>query len=238
MSILGKRKHLSEEQISAYVDNTLSERQRQAVETHLRHCSLCANKVAATRRTKQLLAALPAPPLPRAFTLTQADIASARRTDRGHWLRPLWNAATVMTALLLLFLIGQNLIMPFSGTVAPMAARQVEMTGAKSAAPTAMPTRSAHETAADTETPLLLRAPVGNNSVPQANSTVTVSPPSRLLKAAPENSALSEKAVTSAQPATTRHNPLGGFLASAVWPKVVLALLLALLLASRPLLPQ
>jgi len=237
MSIFGKRKHLSEEQISAYVDNTLPEQQRQAVETHLRQCSLCAHKVAATRRTKQLLAALPAPPLPRAFTLTQADIAFARRTDRGHWLRPLWNAATVMTAVLLLLLIGQNLIMPIPGTVAPMAARQVEMTGAKPAASAAVPTHAVHETAAGTETPLLLRAPLANNA-PQANSTVTVSPPSRLSKAAPDNSALSEKAVTSAQPATTRHNPLGGFLASAIWPKVALALLLALLLASRPLLPQ
>ncbi len=232
MTTLGKNKHLSDAQISAYVDDALTEQQQRKVEAHLRHCPSCASKVAATRRTKQMLAALPAPPLPRAFTLTQADIATAKRARRWHWLRPFWNAATVVTALLLVFLMGRTIIIPATNSAAPIAAKQVEMASTVRT----VSTRTTRSIAP--ETPRLLRAPVGAVA-PPASNTITATPASAPSLAVPQSRALSDKAITSAQPAPAQQtNPFTNFFTLAIWPKVALALLLALLLASRPLLPQ
>ncbi len=238
MGIFRRQKHLSEEEISAYVDNALTSRQRQAVDSHLRSCQTCAQKVAATRAMKALLTSLPAPSLPRAFTLTQSDLASRRSSAGGGWLRPLWNAATVVVALLLVLLVGRDFL-PLSGpsfSMAPAApvAKQAEVIATTTLS---VPTAPVAAVAAENRpTPLLRQAQssgVQAKGIAVETPVVTLQPKSQASDQARAFASAKEKAPLPV-PAGARQ---GSFL-SELWAKVTLVLMLALLLVSRPLLPR
>lgn len=62
-------RHLTTEQLSALLDEQLSGEERAACEAHLRGCQQCRSELADLRQTVALLHALPAPSLPRSFTL-------------------------------------------------------------------------------------------------------------------------------------------------------------------------
>lgn len=62
-------KHLTTEQLSALLDEQLSDEERAACEAHLRSCPQCRSELADLRQTVALLHALPTPELPRSFTL-------------------------------------------------------------------------------------------------------------------------------------------------------------------------
>ena len=62
-------RHLTTEQLSALLDEQLSDEERAACETHLRGCRQCRSALADLRQTVALLRALPEPTLPRSFTL-------------------------------------------------------------------------------------------------------------------------------------------------------------------------
>lgn len=83
------------EQLSAYLDGELEAEERQRLEAHLMACADCQRELAELRQTRQLLRALPAPALPRSFTLpvpeaapardTRAAAVSSRRARSGEW---------------------------------------------------------------------------------------------------------------------------------------------------------
>lgn len=64
-------RHLTTEQLSAYLDEALSVEEQTQCNTHLRTCERCQQALAALRETVKLLHALPQPPLPRSFLLTE-----------------------------------------------------------------------------------------------------------------------------------------------------------------------
>ncbi len=67
------------EQLSALLDNALSEAERADLEAHLRICADCRAELASLQRTRALLGALPQPSLPRSFTLPLATPTAPER---------------------------------------------------------------------------------------------------------------------------------------------------------------
>jgi len=73
----GTQMHLADwdqqqEQLSAYLDGELSLAEREALERHLPTCARCQQALAELRVVRRLLHAMPAPALPRSFTLPPA----------------------------------------------------------------------------------------------------------------------------------------------------------------------
>jgi anti-sigma factor RsiW len=109
--VTAQNRHLTTEQLSAYLDKALTTEEQEQCETHLQTCERCQQKLASLRQTAALLHALPQPPLPRSFLLSE-DMLSATSTkpvmprSNGAMLRALperravhgWSQAT-LTAL-------------------------------------------------------------------------------------------------------------------------------------------
>jgi hypothetical protein len=62
--------HLTTEQLSVLLDNTLSSAERDACNAHLQSCLLCQHALASLQQTVALLRAMPKPALPRSFALS------------------------------------------------------------------------------------------------------------------------------------------------------------------------
>jgi anti-sigma factor RsiW len=78
------------ERLSAYLDNELSEAERIALAEHVAGCARCTAELAELQQIVSLLGALPAPQVPRSFTLPAATAPHPMR--RVHARR--WAAAT------------------------------------------------------------------------------------------------------------------------------------------------
>jgi len=87
--------------LSPYLDGEVSDREREAVDRHLRTCASCASEMESLRWAVGLFAQLPPEPLPRSFVLRDADARPAPLTIRLPRLYPLLRGATLVTALLL-----------------------------------------------------------------------------------------------------------------------------------------
>ncbi len=95
-----------EERLSAYIDDKLAPLERAQLERHLRDCARCQASLASLRWTVALAKQVPAPTLPRAFTLPVP--APARRAPAyGFGFARL---ATVVATLLLFAVVGVDLI--------------------------------------------------------------------------------------------------------------------------------
>jgi anti-sigma factor RsiW len=75
-----------EDLLAAYVDGTLSEQERGAVDAHLSSCETCREEVALATRAVGMLASLPEEPVP--FGVTGPVLAEARRLAELR--RPVW----------------------------------------------------------------------------------------------------------------------------------------------------
>lgn len=62
-------RHLTTEQLSAYIDKQLSAQEQAAYAAHLQSCAQCRQTLVGLQQTVALLRALPQPSLPRSFTL-------------------------------------------------------------------------------------------------------------------------------------------------------------------------
>ena len=129
------------ERLSAYLDSELAAPERTDVEAHLSDCDECQRELAALRQTRSLLRALPAPALPRAFTLPETPAPSHRRAA-PVWARPAQALGGLAAIVGLGLLIGTTLPHPGafrstaggSSAAAPMAPSGVS--GAATTAPT------------------------------------------------------------------------------------------------------
>lgn len=83
------RRHV-DELYSAYLENTLPEDTRRAMDAHLRDCPRCAEGLAAMRAIVATMHALPAPATP---DLTAGVRERIRRPAPRLWTRPAWAAA-------------------------------------------------------------------------------------------------------------------------------------------------
>ena len=137
-------KHLNDEVFSSYIDNTLSPRERIAVEKHIAVCPDCAGDLGTLQQTVSLLRDLPRVSVPRAFTLRESDIG-LRQTRQ----RPIFGflrSATVVVAMLLAVVVAGDLLMSqgiptipavFEGAVLSEQMVQVESESQATAAPVA-----------------------------------------------------------------------------------------------------
>ena len=62
--------HLTTEQLSALLDNTLSSAEQDACNAHLQSCQMCQHELASLQQTVALMRAMPKPALPRSFALS------------------------------------------------------------------------------------------------------------------------------------------------------------------------
>lgn len=72
-------RHLTTEQLSAFLDDALPAQERVVCEAHLHTCQQCQQTLAELRQTVALLHALPQPVLPRSFILS-AEMLSAKQS--------------------------------------------------------------------------------------------------------------------------------------------------------------
>lgn len=72
-------RHLTTEQLSALLENTLSTQERTSYKAHLQACAQCQHTLAELRQTVTFLHALPEPALPRSFVLSPAMLAEANQ---------------------------------------------------------------------------------------------------------------------------------------------------------------
>lgn len=74
---MAQDRHLTTEQLSAYLDKQLSAQEQAAFDVHLQSCQQCQNVLDDLRQTVALLHALPQPVLPRSFVLPAEVIREA-----------------------------------------------------------------------------------------------------------------------------------------------------------------
>ncbi len=116
-----RSKHLSNEQLSLLIDGRLSEKERERVEAHLRACATCRDAYEGLRQTVALLRATPRVAVPRAFTLSEADVGRAPARSSATWTR--W--ATALVGLVLVLVIGLDVATGMFAPAAPAPAERV-----------------------------------------------------------------------------------------------------------------
>ncbi len=129
------------EQLSAYLDGELSPAERAALERHLPTCAQCQTELAALRRVRATLAALPSPALPRSFALPRSvalptgapgttratglttgtdgrsrrDVAAQVAADRPGWYRASQWVGGIAASIGLVLLLGSALLGSLGG---------------------------------------------------------------------------------------------------------------------------
>src|SRR4051812_42811314 len=81
------RNHLSDEELSAYLDQSLSSRERTSASAHIASCSRCSEELHRLGATSLLLRSLPEPRPARSFQLP-VDFARSRWQRIGLALTP------------------------------------------------------------------------------------------------------------------------------------------------------
>lgn len=150
------------ERLSAYLDGELAPAERAELDAHLRDCEQCQRELAALRQTRALLQALPAPAIPRDFSLPEQPVVAARRRAAPIWARPAQVIGTIAAMIGLAFLIATalpNLPHGVAGSATSAsggsAAYNSTLPGTSPAAPTASPVTATPggEQSADAATP-------------------------------------------------------------------------------------
>ncbi len=80
-----ERTHVDVDTLSAYLDHQITPVERTRVEGHLATCVECRGELDGLRRTVTLLQALPRVPVPRAFTLSEAQVGIRRPQAQPAW---------------------------------------------------------------------------------------------------------------------------------------------------------
>ena len=111
-----RERHIDTELLSTYLDGQVTPQERGQVEQHLRACAGCADELRTLRYATTLLAATPPVRVPRAFTLSEADIGRTYTTrKRTRRLSFYLQGATAMVAALLVVVVVGDVFM-FSGS--------------------------------------------------------------------------------------------------------------------------
>ena len=97
----------TQEQISAYIDDDLTQPEKARLESHLAGCAQCAHDVQTLRQTVEWLRQMPVQPLPRSFMISESEVPTSRFAL--DWLFPYFRAGAVAAALLLVFVLSADL---------------------------------------------------------------------------------------------------------------------------------
>jgi len=102
--------------LSAYLDDMLSERARRCLEAHLHSCQACRQELAELRGTVEALGSLPMAEVPRSFTLAAAPVAEVRPRPTARRLEFGLRLATATAAFVLaLVVVGDFAGLPGGG---------------------------------------------------------------------------------------------------------------------------
>jgi hypothetical protein len=138
-----ERAHVDVDTLSAYLDSQITPTERTRVDEHLASCIVCQNELDGLRRTVTLLQALPRVPVPRAFTLSEAQVGIRRPQAQPIWVGWARGLAAV-TAIALVAVVAVSLLNQPSWQPAATVARIVPAAEApQSAAQPAAPVESA-----------------------------------------------------------------------------------------------
>jgi hypothetical protein len=161
--------------LSAYLDDQVTLTERARIEGHLAGCIACRGELDGLRRTVTLLQALPRVPVPRAFTLSEAQVGIRRPPAQPAWAGWTRGLAAV-TALALVAVVAVSLLNRPAWQPAATVARSV-------------PTAAAPQPAAQPAAP-------AENAPPAA---LAKAPPPAAPTAAPAQAVEKAAAVTDAQ---------------------------------------
>ena len=117
LEVLGRFRHRRfRRDLSAYLDDMLSERARRRLEAHLHSCEVCRQELAELRVTVEALGSLPMAEAPRSFTLAAAPVAEVRPRPAARRLEFGLRLATATAAFALaLVMIGDFAGLPGGG---------------------------------------------------------------------------------------------------------------------------
>jgi anti-sigma factor RsiW len=125
--------HADVDTLSAYLDHQISPAERARVEGHLANCAACQRELDGLRRTVTLLQALPRVPVPRAFTLSEAQVGIRRPQAQPAWVGWARGLAAV-TAIALVAVVAMSFLNRPSWQPAATVARNVPVAEAPQAA--------------------------------------------------------------------------------------------------------
>jgi anti-sigma factor RsiW len=111
MMRVGRNHGYTHDNLSAYLDGELSERERQRVERHLAQCAACRDELASLRATVTLLRQAPRQPLPRSFVLPPSAQLQQRNYQRWNWAFGALRSASVVVTLLLVILVSGDVLL-------------------------------------------------------------------------------------------------------------------------------
>lgn len=144
------------EMLSVYIDGKLAARDRAKVEEHLAECADCTWELETLRQTVDLMGQLPKVPVPRAFTIHEAQLPKRVGLFQARWVYTYLKGATALAAALLILVLAGDVLFQFQRATtgfAPAMAPAKEL-----AAPAAAPTVVARQEVpppAPTEAPSL-----------------------------------------------------------------------------------
>ena len=160
-----ERAHVDVDTLSAYLDHQIAPAERARVEGHLADCITCRDELDGLRRTVMLLQALPRVPVPRAFTLSEAQVGIRRPEPRPAWVGWTRGLAAV-TAIALVAVVAVSLLnRPSWQPAATLARVGPTATAPQPAAQPAIPAESA-------PAEVLAKAPPPAEPTPMAKQAV------------------------------------------------------------------
>ena len=130
------RGHVQVELLSAYLDQQATPSERAYVDAHLQQCKECRAELDSLRRTVLLLQALPRIPVPRAFTLSEAQVGIRRPAASPGWFGGLARGLGVVAAIAVVALVAFAV---FRDDRAPWNPPQTVARALPTAVPTAAP---------------------------------------------------------------------------------------------------
>jgi hypothetical protein len=134
-----QRQHVAEDLLSAYLDNQVVAAERVRIEGHLRTCETCQRELNTLRQTVALLRAMPRVPVPRAFTLSEAQVGIRRPAGRPAWYGGALRGMAAVTAMVLVAVVAATLLRRQTWTPGEMVALAPKPALVATAAPAAAP---------------------------------------------------------------------------------------------------
>jgi hypothetical protein len=192
--------------LSAYVDDTLSEQARRRLEAHLHSCEACRQELAELRTTVEAVGSLPMAEVPRSFRLAASPVAEVRPRPAASRLEFGLRLATATAAFVLaLVVVGDFSGLPGGGEKEEetlsrnLVSATQEITAAPAAAPVETPPAivgapaetSAAEEAAPAETPAAEETPPAMVGAPAETPAAEETPPA--IVAAPVETPAAEE---------------------------------------------
>ncbi len=106
------RGHIQVDLLSAYLDQQATPAERAHIDAHLQQCMQCRAELDSLRRTVLLLQALPRVAVPRAFTLSEAQVGIRRPSASPAWLGGLVRGLGAVAAIAVIALVAFAVLRP------------------------------------------------------------------------------------------------------------------------------